>query len=111
MLQRVQPTDILPLDSDELDRLSAKPDPMITWNPVSVGPSPGVLGFAREAQSIYLISWVLEMITADPPLDDVRRRSETQRLNELLQQFLLLVMNQAAGTWGIYCGAMNITIG
>jgi len=108
---RMKPTDFLPLESEQLDRLYADPDAPVNAYPVSMGPNPCIRGFGREAQCCNMITEVLDLITADSFSNDEQRHSEVQRLNKALQAYLLLVMHQAAGTWGIYCGAMNITIG
>jgi hypothetical protein len=68
----------------------------------------GVGTFGREAQATFLLGHVLEVVKA-VRFDDATQ-IEVLRIDGELQVFLSTVMEQCAGTWGKYCGALSMCI-
>ncbi|MCJ1445291.1 MAG: hypothetical protein MMC23_005796 [Stictis urceolatum] len=63
--------------------------------------------FGREAQSAYLLDRVIGAIR----LDDLDvKQAELSGIDQELQSFLGVIMEQCHGRWGWYCGAVGIAI-
>lgn len=67
----------------------------------------GVGSFGREAQAAYLLHRVFQIMNIDDP--EIIQKSAAE-LDKDLQKFAGIVMKQAGGVWGFYCGVNAMAI-
>jgi hypothetical protein len=104
----IRDDDYLPLESDDLDESTADIlDPTFRYF-VSATSLPGVGSFGRQAQATYLLDKVLQRVDVEA-LDETTWW-ELYHLDRELQALLSIIMEQASGKWGVYCGATSMTI-
>lgn len=69
---------------------------------------PGVGTFGREAQAAYLLDRVLMSVDGEGMTD--AQWTDLFTLDQTIQPFLCMVMDQVGGRWGYYCGATALAI-
>ena len=101
----VRDDDYLPLESDDLDNGDKDSlDPTFRYL-VSATSLPGVGEFGREAQAAYLFDKMRMIVQASDTT-----RYKLYHMGREFQGLLGMVMEQAAGRCGSYCGASQIII-
>jgi len=101
----IREDDYLPLEPVELDEnRDGMMEPTFRYF-VSATSLPGVGSFGREAQATYLFDKVRLAIEAGQTSE-----SSLYPLGLELQSLLGMIMAQAGGRWGYYCGATQMTI-
>jgi len=98
----------LPLESSCLDHNMKNTTDVPYRYFVSSISVPGVGTFGREAQAVWLLDRVL--VAIDVEVLNESAFSELHRLDDMLQPFLSMILEQAGGGWGEYCSAIALTI-
>jgi hypothetical protein len=98
----------MPLEGSDLDDGNMEVAEPIFRYFVSATALPGVGSLGREAQAAYLLDRVL--VAVDGEVMDDAKWAELCALDQILQPFMSMVMEQAGGRWGYYCGANSLAI-
>ena len=69
--------------------------------------SPGVSGFGRSAQAVWLLDGVLQ---GQSITDPNQKQAYLTECNRTLQSFLAVVIQQHRGNYGIFCVPIALTI-
>ena len=98
-------TDDLPFEYEVLDQtpdnIHSEYKSLTDWSNKTVG------SFGRSAQATFLLSRTIVSMK----IDDLKaRHSVLSDIDAQLQQLLSIVLKQAGGIWGPYCGAVAITL-
>lgn len=117
LVSGMPPAVVLPLPSAQGSQCLAMPKSNINGfgirdayeGPLAISPSmhKNKDGFARAGQA----AWLLDQVLKTPPQSDLDQAlSQMLDLGSEIQSFLAILMEQCHGTWGVYCGAIAISI-